>query len=433
MRTAPSAGEGVREHPGARRRGTRSVALVRSGPARTKAEAAFRRGRSSLRPGWAEAHNALGATLCRLGRHDEGIDALSVASQLLEDFALPVQPRDGVRAVPPVRRAADAFRRAAALFPRPRGVPASTSPRRLPCSAATVSGGRLAGRRPPRFRVPGPTRLRWALCRLREHREAAGAFRDALHADPGCREALGELELGVRGDRGSGGSWRRRSEEETDSSPGERRPLQPRDRPPACSGGTRRAIGSARGGGEAFRTRGERYNLGVCLFHLHRHGAAAAAFREALRIRPAYAKGWYNLGVALFETGRHGSRGRVPRSRRGSRDTRVPTSISRSVFSPFGRERQVTEGVPGGGAPAIPEHAASLFSLGILLRQQGKTRKRPRRRSGETAQAGREYARGAQQSRVALFRMSRTAEAEEFGRRPASSPSYMGAHFNLGL
>ena len=75
----------VREHPrSAAARYALGVALVRAG-LEEEAEAAFRES-VLLRPDWAEAHNALGATLCRLDRHDEGIEALAAAAGMADTF-----------------------------------------------------------------------------------------------------------------------------------------------------------------------------------------------------------------------------------------------------------------------------------------------------------------------------------------------------------
>src|SRR5512135_3309893 len=137
----------VREFPeSAAARYALGVALVRSG-LEEEAGAAFREA-AALRPGWAEARNALGAVLFRQGRHDEAIDALSVASRLGGNISLPwINLGMAYALCRWYSEAADAWRDVI---------------RRDPAR--------------PGFHA----KLGWALCRLGEHREAAGAFRDAV-------------------------------------------------------------------------------------------------------------------------------------------------------------------------------------------------------------------------------------------------------------
>ena len=405
----------------------------RGGTAEDEAEAAFREA-ALQRPSWAE-------------RTTPSARPLPPGPARRRDRRA-FRSRPGCSRISPFPGSTSGWRsRCAAGTPRRRTLPPSGGPvppglveshfkpRRdaCPAPAATVRRRRLAEDVVRLDPTSGAfTRgLGWALCRLGST-EAAGAFRDALHADPGCR----------RRSEGSVGRARRSGDleeaaeafrKETDSS-GERRPLyNSRGPSSACSGGTRRRSNGLAEAGEAFPgTRGDRYNLGVCLFHLHRHGAAAAAFREALRIRPAVrGRVVQPRRRALRDRTARGSRGRVPRSRPGSRDTRVPTSI-RVRFLALGRERQATGAfrerrratIRNTRRPSSPSASSSL--------QQGKTRRRPRRSGSGAGPAG--VREGAQRLGVALFRMSRTAEAaEEFREATRIFPSYMGAHFNLGL
>ncbi len=43
------------------------------------------------------------------------------------------------------------------------------------------------------------------------------------------------------------------------------------------------------------------FNAGVCLFQLHRHAEAAAAFEQAVRYKPGYEKAYYALGMTGTE------------------------------------------------------------------------------------------------------------------------------------